>query len=322
LFNIRRSIARRTIAAGVLFWAGIALSSTWGWTAEVYRPQEVLTAAWGSEAGQFGLLEQAEGVGPQSLCADSQGHLYILDLVNRRVQVFSPSGELLDQTACGTLAHDVRLGDGGEIYLLAPYHGLVEQYDAAGTFVTSWPLSPDLGLIDGLRIDGRDVILRTAAQTEHVIARAGEALQPKQQIETAAPGYGGRHDDRRYGTRWVSSHLGLVLRLDATGHKIGEIKVKTSERLGSLIYLGEDLAGHIYLRAELLGLPRDESLRVLKYDPQGHLLAQFDLPANDFTFVYRDLYLDEDGDIYQLLTGPDGVRVVRWAAGSRAGEGR
>jgi hypothetical protein len=306
----------------MLVLVSIALSSAQGWSAEVYRSREVLVASWGTGTGQVGLLEQAEGVGPQSLCLDSQGNIYILDLVNRRVQVFSPSGEFLDQTACGTLAHDVRLGPGGEIYLLAPYHGLVEKYDAAGNFLASWPLSPDLGLIDGLRIDGREVILRTAAQTEHLLAVAGTALQPKEQIDAVTPGYGGRHDDRRYGTRWVNSHLGLVLRLDASGQKIGEIQVKTSERLGSLIYLGEDVDGNIYLRAELLGLPRDESLRVLKYDPQGQLLAQFDLPANDFTFVYRDLYLTDSGALYQLLTGPEGVRVMRWAAASRAGEGR
>ena len=112
---------RRTLRSGAVGLAAVILLSAAGTQAlEVYRSREVLSASWGRDPGQLGLLEQAEGVGPQSLCVDPAGNIYILDLVNRRVQVFSPQGEFIRQTACGILAHDLRLGPGGEMYLLAP----------------------------------------------------------------------------------------------------------------------------------------------------------------------------------------------------------
>ena len=313
---------RPTIIAGVI---GLAAILSWSGVAqalETYRSQEVLFAPWGSEPGRLGLLEQAEGVGPQSLCAAEDGNIYILDLVNRRVQIFSPEGEHIRQTACGILAHDLRLGPGGEMYLLAPYHGLVEKYDAAGSLLTSWPISPDIWLIDGLRIFGDRIVLRTALQTEYTVAREGRALEPKQQLGEVRSGLGGRASGRRYGTRWIGDHSGSLQILDDGGQPVREIEVTTVEELGSLVYIGEDEAGNIYLRAELLGVPKLDRLKIFKYGPGGDLLAEFTLPAGDTTFIYRNLYLSPGGQLYQLLTEPDGARVLLWTATAGTGEGR
>ncbi len=313
---------RPTIIAGII---GLAAMMAWsgGATAlEAYRAQEVLFAPWGGDPGQLGLLEQAEGVGPQSLCTDEDGNIYILDLVNRRVQIFSPQGQYIRQTACGILAHDLRLGPDGEMYLLAPYHGLVEKYDAAGSLLTGWPISPDIWLIDGLHILGDRIVLRTALQTEYTVAEQGRALEPKQQLGAARSGLGGRVSGRRYGTRWIGDHAGSLQILDDGGQPVREIEVTTVEELGSLVYIGEDGAGNTYLRAELLGGPRVDRLKIFKYNPGGELLAEFSLPAGDITFIYRNLYLSPGGELYQLLTEPDGARVLRWTAAAGAGEGR
>jgi hypothetical protein len=306
----------------VLNLAMIIISAGGLHAAEVYRSQEVLSAPWGKGPGRFGLLEQAEGVGPQSLCVDGAGNIHVLDLVNRRVQVFSPQGEYIRQTACGILAHDLRLGFDGELYLLAPYHGLVELYEADGNLLQSWPISPDIWLIDGLRILGDRIVLRTALQTEYTVARRGQKLDPKQQLEAVRKGLSGRQSGRRYGTRWVNEHQGVLQLLDGDGELIREIEVSTAGRLGSLVFVGEDAAANIYLRAELLGVPLVDRLRIFKYGPQGGLLAEFAMPASDFTFVYRSLHLSPQGELYQLLTEPEGVRVLRWTADTEATEGR
>jgi len=316
-------VNRRAIISGAIGLAAAILLSAAGTRAlETYRFHEVLNAPWGRDQGQLGLLEQAEGVGPQSLCLDQAENIYILDLVNRRVQVFSTRGEFIRQTACGILAHDLRLGPGGEMYLLAPYHGLVEQYDAQGNLLAGWPVSPDIWLIDGLRIFGDRIVLRTVMQTEYTVAEQGRALEPKQQLEKARSGLGGRWSGRRYGTRWIDDHTGSLRILGEEGRPVREIRLSTAEELGSLVYIGEDEEGNIYLRAELLGVPRVDRLRIFKIGPGGDLLAEFNLPVGDFTFIYRNLYLAPNGDIYQLLTEPEGVRVLRWTAEPGAGEGR
>ena len=314
-------VNRRTMRTGAVALAAVILLAAAGVQAlEVYRSREVLSAPWGRDPGQLGLLEQAEGVGPQSLCVDPAGNIYILDLVNRRVQVFSPQGEFTRQTACGILAHDLRLGSGGEMYLLAPYHGLVEKYNAGGALETSWPVSPNIWLIDGLCILDGDVVLRTVLQTEYTVARQGQALDPKQQQEATRSGFSGGQTGRRYTTRWIDDHSGMLQTLDEAGQLLREIEVTTAEKLGSLVYIGEDAAGNVYLRAELLGVPKVDRLRIFKVGPGGQLLAEFSLPAGDFTFIYRNLYLSPDGDIYQLLTGPEGARVLLWTAEEGAGE--
>jgi hypothetical protein len=253
---------------------------------------------------------------------DPEGFIYILDLVNRRVQIFSPQGDFLRETACGILGHDLSLDENGALYLLAPYHGLIEKYDSGGNLSARWPISPQIWLIDGMRnVDGQ-VILRTVLQTEYTIAGAKGALQPQQQLSHVRQGFGGRNPARRYQTQWEDDHLGLLRYLDGDGKKIREIQVATHGVLGSLVFLGTDSGDNVYLRAEILGPEEEAGQQILKFDPQGSMLAEFPIPASDYTFVYRNLYLDCDGDIYQLLTGPDGVRVLRWTAAIEAGEGR
>jgi hypothetical protein len=272
--------------------------------------------------GQFGLIEEAEGVGPQSLCLDPQGNMYILDLVNRRVQVFTPQGHSLRQMAFQILAHDLCLNQHGELYLLAPYHGQVEKLDAEGHPLARWALSSQIHLIDGIRAAGDQVILRTVRQTEHAIADAKGPLGPDEQLAQMQMGIGGLDPTTRYQTQWISDHMGLIQLLDAQGTKLRSIWLTTREMLGSLVFLGSDGEGNIYLRAETFGPRGKVSLKVFKYDSHGNPVAEFELPSNGFTYVYRNLRVHQNGDLYQLLTEPLGVKVIRWTAAPETEEGQ
>jgi hypothetical protein len=293
-----------------------------GDTQEAYVSQEIVRASWGGDPGEFGLLEQAEGVGPQSLCLDSQGNIFVLDLVHRRVQVFSPQGNFQRQTSFDIMAHDLCLNQDGELFLLAPYHGLVDTYDPRGHRLARLFISPQIQLIDGIRTAENRVVLRTAGQVEHALTGTKGPLSPEAQLEAVQPGMSGPDPSMRYRTEWVDDHLGLVQLLDGNGQEIQEIRVVTREVLASLIFVGADGAGNIYLRAEILGPEATAQQKIFKYDPQGSIQAEFALPTSDFTFIYRNLHLTRNGDVFQLLTGPDGVRVLRWQATSQNGEGR
>lgn len=313
---------RQTIMACAFSLAALTLGAGAVQALEAYRSHEVLSAPWGTEPGRFGILEQAEGVGPQSLSVDEQGNIYILDLVNRRVSIFTPQGDFLRQTACGILAHDLCLDEKGELYLLAPYHGLVERYDPQGNLLSRWPISQDIWLIDGMRVAGDEVIVRTVLQSEYTVVRAEEALAPEKQLAGARPGFGEADPSRRFQTQWVNDHLGLLRLLDGRGNRLQEIPVTTDQVLGSLVFVGTDRIGNVYLRAELLQEPAESRGRIFKFDLGGELSAEFTIPAADFTFIFRSLSLAPDGSIYQLLTGPEGIRVLRWFVTTGDGEGR
>ena len=289
---------------------------------ETYISQEVFRAPWGSDPGQFGLIPEAEGVGPQSLCLDPQGNIYVLDLVNRQVQVFTALGGFLRQMPFGILAHDLCLGSDGELYLLAPYHGMVEKLDPEGRVEVRWPISPQIGLIDGIETISGQVTLRTAQQREHTLADVKGPLDPDRQLREVRMGLGGLDPTRRYKTQWINDHTGLVNFLDAQGKKLREVRVTTGDVLGSLVFLGADDNGNVYLRAETFAPGWKVRQTVRKYSPNGTLTADFELPADGFTYIYRNLRVHQNGDLYQLFTDPEGVRVLRWHAAPEAEEGR
>ncbi len=294
----------------------LALSSP-AYGNETYVSQEIIAAPWGSETGQFGLIEEAEGVGPQSLCLDPEGNIYILDLVNRRVQVFTPQGDYLRQIPFQILAHDLCLSQKGDLYLLAPYDGLGEQLDLDGKPLARWSISPRIQLIDGIRAAGDLVVVRTAAQVEHLVADAKGLLSPDDQLKTTEYGMGGPDPAKRYRTRWINDHLGTLQVLDPNGQTLREVSVTTRRRLGSLVFMGADSQGNVYLRAETFGAQGDVIQKVLKHDPEGNLRAEFEVSMNGFTYLYRNLRVHHNGDLYQLHTEPLGVKVLRWRAVSQ-----
>jgi hypothetical protein len=222
----------------------------------------------------------------------------------------------------GILAHDLCLGSNGELYLLAPYHGLVEKLGPEGNVEARWSISPEIELIDGIESVSGRVTLRTARQREHTLADAKAPLDPEKQVQEVRTGLGGLDPTRRYKTQWVSDHLGLLQFLDAQGQKLSEVRVTTGDILGSLIFLGVDGQGNVYLRAETFA-PRWKVRQIVqKYTPDGALAVEFELPTDGFTYLYRNLRVHHNGDIYQLFTDSEGVRVLRWRAAPETEEGR
>ena len=92
--------------------------------------------------------------------------------------------------------------------------------------------------------------------------------------------------------------------------------------MGSLIFLGVDGNGNVYLRAETFAPSWKVRQTVRKYAPDGTLAAEFELPTDGFTYLYRNLRVHQNGDIYQLFTDSEGVRVLRWHAAPETEEGR
>jgi len=67
--------------------------------ADSFTPHHLFTLPYGSEPGQIGIslpeLEEGLPDGPTGIAVGPDGSIYIADAVNRRIQRFSPSGELL-----------------------------------------------------------------------------------------------------------------------------------------------------------------------------------------------------------------------------------
>lgn len=65
------------------------------------QPIRILEGMWGTESGEFGLVFEGEGhpdmpFGPSHFAVDKQGHIYVADKYNARIEVFNNIGNLVE----------------------------------------------------------------------------------------------------------------------------------------------------------------------------------------------------------------------------------
>ena len=77
------------------------------------------------------------------------------------------------------------------------------------------------------------------------------------------------------------------------------------------MFKGADDAGNLYVEVERIAGTK-VGLQVHRYSIQGKRLAVFDMENRYFTTVYKKTEVTPDGSVYQMLTMPDGVRILRF----------
>jgi hypothetical protein len=81
----------------------------------------VFKASWGSGSTQLGcfLGQEADSMGPMSFAVDHSGKLFILDQVNKRIQVYSDSGKYIKAIPLpNSFYSDIDIGQSGNLFLL------------------------------------------------------------------------------------------------------------------------------------------------------------------------------------------------------------
>jgi len=122
---------------------------------EKYIPKVIIEAKWGDGPGEFGFKPDSEippdGIGPCGLTVDN-GYLYILDAINRRIEVYSTQGtyknfiELKKNLNIDFFCLSTALGrdEKGYFYLLGSHSGgsKILKFDSTGNFVKELCKSP------------------------------------------------------------------------------------------------------------------------------------------------------------------------------------
>ncbi len=272
-----------------------------------YQSQKIITANWGPGDGEFGLIMEAEGNCPQSLTVDSNGNLAILDLVNKRVQLYSSIGKWLGKFNISCQAFDIQFLN-EHFILLAPYDYLIEQYNQKGKLSEKKNINRKIEFIDGLRIAGNNIVVQTMEQTQYNVS---EKSQTKQ-LESVQQGFSARIPDLRFQTRWIDAHQGhLLIDDNKTGNK-QTITITTQDELGSLIFLDTDKCGNIYLRKELFAPGRKSYFEVEKLDGDGNVLSTIQIANENIVAPFKPITVDRGGNIYFLEIKSEGFSVIRW----------
>jgi hypothetical protein len=258
--------------------------------------------SWGRGRGQVGLWRrpEAQPVGPAALAWSRDGSFSIVDTVRRSLLHLSAQGKVLSRHPLQRAIYDLLRGPGGRFWFMDLQRRQVGVWGEGQA--SPWPAASMVGTIipDGLHREGAKVWLRTVEQ--RLVAPDGSTQRPSP-----------------VQTRKVGAHKGLI-RIAATGHNptkatnsAATIPVVTRRELASVVYLGADEAGDVYVRIDTFPagkVPGTSSVH--RYSRQGRPRGSVQLRGISYTPIQRSLVLGPPGWIYQLYTTRQGVEVIAW----------
>lgn len=86
------------------------------------------------------------------------------------------------------------------------------------------------------------------------------------------------------------------------------------ENLASLNYLGSDRQGRLFINFEFF--VRQVPLRIRReiavFAPDGQRLLTLNVPVNNFTRIFRDVFVDSSGALFRMISTEEGMEIVRW----------
>ncbi len=283
-----------------------------------YVQKVVIQAPWGASPGQFGLLQEAEGVGPEALAVDGNKNMWILDLVNSRVQEFNFGGHFVRAFSIPLRAMDLTVDQKNHIILLAPYDGQVVVMSEMGNVLRRFSVPQNLDLVEGIRLEKDGLAITTSEQKSAVLLTSADLADVKQapslmkKMPTPMQGLSSPYSQRRYLTRWQAKDTGVIDILNASGEKIKSISVHPEAELGALQFLNEDKNKNFYILEELLPGPGKSVFKVLRFSPVGKLVTSVEIPNKNCVDVHKPVTVDADGSIYFLSVEPQQFEVMKW----------
>jgi hypothetical protein len=293
------------------------------------KGQLVLHGKWGSEPGQFGRRHDAESnpEAPMAITVGAGGQVTIVDQINHRVQRFGKDGKPLSQLQTGgDTVQDLAPGAGGSTVLLDRLADRnVQVYGPDGKLSNEVSLVgknvPEGGGVTGLFADDSGIYV----EREHgVVVRVADAQGNSDPDRPELPGRPTR--DGRY---WISAQLidranGVVAvrAVDRNSNQPAwQSEVRFPAPILHLLLLDSDRNGMVYVAADMgtesAGPPfmiLEERVGVARLGGGGSPRGMIEIPAfptADESF--RPLTVDDDGSIYAMVPGPDGVDVVRYS---------
>jgi uncharacterized protein (TIGR03663 family) len=131
----------------------VYVADTWNHRVQKFDADGNFLLQWGSFKDTGGVAAGDGGLfwGPRAIAIDQAGaggHVYVTDTGNKRMQVFDPNGQFLDQwggfgVEDGQMDEPVGIAtdEKGNIYVADTWNQRVQKFDEDLTFVTQWPIT-------------------------------------------------------------------------------------------------------------------------------------------------------------------------------------
>jgi hypothetical protein len=283
---------------------------------EFREGKPVLTLPWGSGSMRAGIAlgNEAAVLGPSSFDVDAKGRVFLLDSEQHRLAVFDRGRLLRSSPVHVGPRSDVAVASDGDAYVLSR--------GSAGDrlVVTAVTGSGDVGsaVVVGSGIPGA---VRTLGNAAYVYALPLDAWLPVPgtgaTTDRPGPAVGQPIGDGRELLRVVrerSLRLGTAL----DGGVADAVEVVSRRLLGAVPLAAPDGSGgywavvHVWRQR-----PRPADQYQALHVSGGRVVESFAMPRREFAQdgSLSSFRIGGDGALYQLLTGPAGLRVVRYEIG-------
>jgi hypothetical protein len=263
---------------------------------------------YGSEEGMVGMIKGNEhaALGPQSFTVDRNGNIFLADLVNERVVVYSSDGTYLrtiDMT--GFVLHDIIVDDSGNIYSYDHTRRTLFQHDAQGALKNSLQLNPRAVDTRGyLHIVNNGVYFADAASRDVLLATLQRGMLLPAEPEQTFSG--------------IHAASGRIYSVDLKREKTFIIHVEDSklqkplkrefplQGVVSATFAGEDIHGRFFVQTETLE-GNSIVLGIHTLDSNGTLQSSITIPNDYALWTAKLVDMTPNGIIAQFLPQASGV---------------
>jgi len=287
-----------------------------------YKPTISKEYGWGNKPKDFGLRDQEELeiLGPHTFALDRSGNMYVVDSINGHIKTFGNTKEFESNDNFSGWGADIIIGDSGEI--LTSERDSISVSSSGGT--TRYEISkeiPDIeGYGQGMQFDDAGNLYNCKFQQCYQIGKKIDGklriLDSKEQTETVIPGYPLK-GSKCIRTLWKNNHEAVIEIMDEDWTVIKEIPMKTEDVFGAVVFRRQDEAEFLYIEIERITKDDYVHLEVWKYDETGRLLSVTELPNDYYSTIYKKFEIDSKGTVHQILTTPEGVKLMKWEPDSK-----
>ncbi|MEA1896791.1 MAG: T9SS type A sorting domain-containing protein [Bacteroidota bacterium] len=262
--------------------------------------QELLFLPWGKNDNEIGLRKAPDGhFGPMSFTVKGK-KIFILDTQNKKLKVFQNSKLIYFFNLPSSYIDDFAWSSEYRYYLLE--HNRIYHYDnqeIKNTFETESPRN----LFTELKIVNNKV---------QVILNESCSKEPGQD-KTITYSKNRGIEDQHGNQITIEKHSMNSITINTGSSTPFEISSSNND-LGLARYLGTTPSGDIYIYLEKIiqHIPLEVKREVLLYSRSGDIRKVIDVPLHMHTYIFSEFYVDEDGNIFHMITAKEGVYILGW----------
>lgn len=250
--------------------------------------------------------EESEARGPESFVVTNSGDIYILDTLDKQVEIFDSKGNSTKtiQLELENAYFDVEVSGKGDVYVLA-CNGMIYIYNKSGDLENSYILEEDINgskaMFYSLYLNQNDsVVLRNISTFEEVsvdrsIRRA--SMNNEKGLDSVIFEFGTRRDKK---DEIILTHGKNTLVIDINSDTRVTPLMVTSD--GDMVIHEQE-----FIESKS-GILEDRVFRIMG-NCKDYALAYSS--SDNFTYPKKYLYSNHRGDVYQLIPQKDTVSIVK-----------